>query len=74
LFREVYGIALDRQRDAVAFIGDSPNDEPMFGYFPHAVAVANARPFVARMKARPAYITESAAGDGFVEFAAMLLS
>jgi HAD superfamily hydrolase (TIGR01484 family) len=74
LFHEVYGIDLDRQRDAVAFIGDSPNDEPMFGYFPHTVAVANVRPFVARMKALPAYITESAAGDGFVEFAAMLLS
>jgi HAD superfamily hydrolase (TIGR01484 family) len=74
LFHEVYGIDLDRQRDAVAFIGDSPNDEPMFGYFPHAVAVANVRPFIARMKALPAYITGSAAGDGFVEFAAMLLS
>jgi len=74
LFHEAYGIDLDRQRDAVAFIGDSPNDEPMFGYFPHTVAVANVRPFVVRMKALPAYITESAAGDGFVEFGAMLLS
>jgi HAD superfamily hydrolase (TIGR01484 family) len=74
LFHEVYGIDLDRQRDTVAFIGDSPNDEPMFGYFPHTVAVANVRPFIARMKALPAYITESVAGDGFVEFAATLLS
>jgi HAD superfamily hydrolase (TIGR01484 family) len=74
LFHEVYSIDLDRQRDTVAFIGDSPNDEPMFGYFPYAVAVANVRPLVARMKALPAYITDSAAGDGLVEFAAMLLS
>jgi HAD superfamily hydrolase (TIGR01484 family) len=74
LFRETYGIDLDRQRDAVAFIGDSPNDEPMFAHFPHSVAVANVRPYLPCLKSLPAYITESEAGDGFVEFAAMLLS
>ena len=74
LFRETYGIDLDRQRDAVAFIGDSPNDEPMFGYFPHSVAVANIRSHLSRLKSVPAYLTEAEAGDGFVEFAAILLS
>ena len=74
LFREVYSIDLDRERDAVVFIGDSPNDEPMFAYLPHTVAVANIRPFLPRLKAPPGYVTEKAAGDGFVEFAAMLLS
>jgi HAD superfamily hydrolase (TIGR01484 family) len=74
LFREVYDIDLDRHRDAVIFIGDSPNDEPMFGYFPLSVAVANIRPYLPRLKSLPAYVTEAAAGDGFVEFAAMLLS
>ena len=74
LFRELYKIDLDRQRDAVVFIGDSPNDEPMFGYFPLSVAVANIRSYLPRLKSLPAYITEAEAGDGFVEFAAMLLS
>jgi HAD superfamily hydrolase (TIGR01484 family) len=74
LFREVYSIDLDRERDAVVFIGDSPNDEPMFAYLPHTVAVANIRPFLPRLKAPPGYVTEKAAGAGFVEFAAMLLS
>jgi HAD superfamily hydrolase (TIGR01484 family) len=74
LFREIYGIDLDRQRDAVAFIGDSPNDEPMFAYFPLSVGVANIRPFLPRLKSPPAYVTKAEAGDGFVEFAAMLLS
>jgi HAD superfamily hydrolase (TIGR01484 family) len=74
LFREIYGIDLDRQREVVAFIGDSPNDEPMFAYFPLSVGVANIRPFLPRLKSLPAYVTKAAAGDGFVEFAAMLLS
>ena len=74
LFREVYDIELDREREIATFIGDSPNDEPMFAFFPHSVAVANIRPFLPRLKALPAYVTDAAAGDGFVEFAAMLLS
>jgi HAD superfamily hydrolase (TIGR01484 family) len=74
LFAEVYGIDLDRRREAVAFIGDSPNDEPMFGFFPLSVAVANIRPYLARLKACPAYVTVGEAGAGFVEFAEALLS
>src|SRR5204862_340765 len=54
LFREIYGIDLDRQRDAVIFIGDSPNDEPMFAHFPHSVAVANIQPYLPRLKSPPA--------------------
>jgi len=74
LFAELYHIELDPQGEAVAFIGDSPNDEPMFAFFPHSVAVANILPFLPRLKALPAYVTDAAAGDGFIEFAAMLLS
>jgi len=74
LFDEAYGIDLDRQRDGIVFIGDSPNDEPMFAYFPHSVAVANIRSFLPRLTSLPTYITDRAAGDGFVEFAEMLLS
>src|SRR5262249_32977218 len=48
LLREAYGIDLDRQREVAVFIGDSPNDEPMFAYFSHSVAVANIRPFLPR--------------------------
>jgi HAD superfamily hydrolase (TIGR01484 family) len=74
LFAEHYGIGLDRQREAVAFIGDSPNDEPMFAFFPNSFAVANIRPFVPQLHRLPAYVTEAEAGAGFVEFAEMLLS
>jgi HAD superfamily hydrolase (TIGR01484 family) len=74
LFREAYGIDLDRERDMVVFIGDSPNDEPMFDYFPHSVAVANIAPYLSRLKALPAYVTAAEGGAGFAEFAAFLLS
>jgi len=74
LFREAYGIDLDHDRDRVVFIGDSPNDEPMFEYFPHSVAVANIAPYLSRLKSLPAYVTAGEGGAGFAEFAAFLLS
>jgi hydroxymethylpyrimidine pyrophosphatase-like HAD family hydrolase len=55
------------------FVGDSPNDEPMFGFFPNAVGVANVRRFAARMTALPAWVTAGEAGAGFVELAELLL-
>jgi HAD superfamily hydrolase (TIGR01484 family) len=74
LFAELYDIDLDPQREAAAFIGDSPNDEPMFAFFPNSIAVANIRPYLPRLGALPAYITGREAGAGFVEFAEALLA
>jgi HAD superfamily hydrolase (TIGR01484 family) len=54
--------------EEIAFIGDSPNDEPMFRHFGNAVGVANVRDFASRMKTLPAWITERRSGAGFVEF------
>src|ERR1700675_5193297 len=36
LMRECFGVDLDAHCDEYAFVGDSPNDAPMFSYFPHA--------------------------------------
>jgi HAD superfamily hydrolase (TIGR01484 family) len=74
LFAEVCGVDLDNERDAVAFIGDSPNDAPMFGFFPFSVAVANIREYLGQLDVPPAYITSGTSGAGFVEFAEMLLA
>jgi HAD superfamily hydrolase (TIGR01484 family) len=74
LFREAYGLDLNAAGDETAFIGDSPNDAPMFAFFPHSVAVANIRPYLGRLEAPPAYVTQAEAGAGFVEFAEALLS
>lgn len=73
LFREQLGGDLDALRDAVLFAGDSPNDEPMFAYFPHSVGVANVRRYVNRMVRPPAWVTGQEGGFGFAELAAVLL-
>ena len=73
LLREVRGIDLDLYREAFAFVGDSPNDAPMFDYFPNAVGVANLLRFVDRVTTLPAYVTDAEAGAGFVEFVDALL-
>jgi HAD superfamily hydrolase (TIGR01484 family) len=74
LLAEVFAVDLDAQREQFVFVGDSPNDAPMFAFFPNAVGVANLRPFLDRIAAPPAYITTHAAGAGFVEVADFLLT
>ena len=63
--------ALDR---SVVYVGDSPNDEPMFAAFPLSVGVANVRRHVARMRDLPPYITAGEGGAGFVELAEHLIA
>jgi hypothetical protein len=56
------------------FIGDSPNDAPMFAYFPNAIGVANVRDFADRLKTEPAYVTDARCGAGFAEVVTVLLN
>ncbi len=74
LFDEVFSIDIEADAAAFVFVGDSPNDAPMFDFFPHAVGVANVREFEGRLAASPAYVTEARAGAGFAEVAAALLA
>ena len=74
LLREAFGINLDDQKERFIFIGDSPNDAPMFSYFPLSVGVANVRDFAGRIEMEPAYVTAGRSGDGFVEMADLLLA
>ncbi|EAU39691.1 putative hydrolase protein [Fulvimarina pelagi HTCC2506] len=72
--REVLGVDLDAQRERIVFCGDSPNDAPMFGFFPHACGVANVTAFAGEMEAEPAYVASSKGAEGFVEIADAILS
>jgi len=74
LMREEFGAELDRAREHYVFVGDSPNDAPMFDYFPHAVGVANIREFAGRLAHEPKYVTIAASGTGFCEVADILLA
>ena len=74
LLQEVFGIDLDAHREQFVFAGDSPNDAPMFAFFPSAVGVANVRAFADRIATLPAYVTRAESGAGFAELASFLLA
>ncbi|HEV8677781.1 MAG TPA: HAD-IIB family hydrolase [Stellaceae bacterium] len=70
---ELFVTDIDRYAEICLYIGDSPNDAPMFGFFPQSVGVATVRHYADRMPALPGWITEGAGGAGFVEIAEALL-
>ena len=74
LLAEAFATDIDAQREQLVFVGDSPNDAPMFAHFPNAVGVANVRGFADRIAALPAYVTRFEAGAGFAELADFLLA
>ena len=71
--RDAFAIDLDAGKDAFVFAGDSPNDAPMFAYFPRSVGVANVRAQIDRIATPPAFVTDAAGGAGFAELARHLL-
>ncbi|MDX1712076.1 MAG: HAD-IIB family hydrolase, partial [Rhodovibrionaceae bacterium] len=73
LMSERFGVDLDVEKAAWIYVGDAPNDAPMFGFFPHAVAVANFRRFAGQVKTLPAYLTDGERGAGFAEVAQAIL-
>jgi len=74
LFEEVYHADLEDMKNEVLFIGDSPNDAPMFAYFPESVGVANVLQYKERLASEPAWITRKAGAYGFAEMVDGLLS
>ncbi|MEM7223792.1 MAG: HAD-IIB family hydrolase [Pseudomonadota bacterium] len=74
LFQEVFGYDFEAAKGAFVFVGDSPNDAPMFEAFPLSVGVANVLDFADTIEALPAYVTEHRSGAGFAELAAVLLA
>lgn len=68
-----FEIEAEEAKKVCAFSGDSPNDEPMFAYFPHSFAVANINHFLDQIKNPPTYVATKNGGKGFVEIAAVIL-
>lgn len=73
LFAERFDANLDATCAEFAFVGDSPNDAPMFGYFAHSVGVANIARFAGHLAPAPKYVTRHESGAGFAELVAHLL-
>jgi HAD superfamily hydrolase (TIGR01484 family) len=71
---EVFAIDLAADRDSVIYVGDSLNDEPMFGFFPNSVGVSTVAQYLNRLRTPPQWVTEGPGGAGFVEVAEVLLA
>ena len=64
---------LEAELDRWVYVGDSTNDQLMFGHFALSVGVANLLVFAEQLSVWPAYLTERARGAGFTEVAQRLL-
>jgi HAD superfamily hydrolase (TIGR01484 family) len=73
LFAEVFKDDLEAVKGDVIFIGDSPNDVPMFRFFPHSVGVVNILQFKEKITHKPAWVTQQEGGYGFAEMVDSIL-
>jgi HAD superfamily hydrolase (TIGR01484 family) len=73
MLRERFDIDLSTASDELVFVGDSPNDQPMFEAFRYSVGVANVCDFESTLTSPPKYIANARSGAGFVEVVDVLL-
>jgi len=67
--KEEHGICLEEQKHQYLYCGDSPNDCPMFAYFPNSAGVAGVRRFqkAGLLEHMPAYVASRDGSYGFQE-------
>ncbi len=73
IVRRRLGRDLDAELDRWVYVGDSTNDQRMFGHFPLSVGVANLMRFADELDVWPAYLTTGERGAGFAEVARRLV-
>jgi HAD superfamily hydrolase (TIGR01484 family) len=69
-----FGCDIKKDNRNCVFVGDSPNDEPMFGFFENSIGVANVKNFLDQIKSPPKYLAPLEGGAGFVQVAKKILS
>jgi HAD superfamily hydrolase (TIGR01484 family) len=67
------GRDVDAELDAWVYVGDSTNDQLLFGHFPLSVGVANLQRFAQQLEVWPRYITSGERGAGFSEVVQAIL-
>jgi HAD superfamily hydrolase (TIGR01484 family) len=72
--KSLWDVDIDKAREQWLYVGDAPNDEAMFEFFPLGVGVANIDRHLSKMRHHPAYLTNSEAGAGFTEVVNTLLT
>ena len=71
---DILNLDIDSENARVIFVGDSPNDGPMFGFFAHSCGVANVQRFDPQTFKPPRFVADRAGGNGFVQIADRILS
>jgi HAD superfamily hydrolase (TIGR01484 family) len=74
IVQRLLGRELHAERERWLYVGDSTNDQAMFGCIPLSVGVANLLHFEAQLHTWPAYLTQGERGAGFAEVARSLLA
>jgi HAD superfamily hydrolase (TIGR01484 family) len=74
LARELWNEDLDQTRGAYLFVGDSPNDQTCFAYFPLSVGVANVARWMDVLASPPGFVADGTGGDGFAEVVDVVLA
>ena len=74
IVQRLLGRDLEAERERWVYVGDSTNDQLMFGHFPLSVGVANLMEFADALTVWPAYLTHAARGAGFAEVADRVLA
>jgi hydroxymethylpyrimidine pyrophosphatase-like HAD family hydrolase len=74
IVQRLLGRDIGAERAGWVYVGDSTNDQLMFGHFPLSVGVANLAEFAAQLTTWPTYLTDGARGAGFAEVARRLVS
>ncbi|MFM8555170.1 MAG: HAD-IIB family hydrolase [Betaproteobacteria bacterium] len=64
---EEFGMDADALSRNHLYLGDSPNDAPMFGFFDRSVGVANVLEYGGRVDPMPAYVCDRRSGEGFAQ-------
>ncbi len=71
--KEVLQMDLKNNKQKAIFCGDSPNDQPMFEFFPISIGVRNIESFLPQISSPPQFITKNIGGEGFAEIVDILL-
>ena len=72
--RSEFGLSEEEMKEQCVFVGDSPNDEPMFEYFPLTFAVSNIKVFENDLQFLPTFVSVGEGGEGFAEIAGKFVS
>jgi HAD superfamily hydrolase (TIGR01484 family) len=74
IVRRLLGRDLELETDRWLYVGDSTNDQQMFGRFALSIGVANLLHFADSLTVWPAYLSDGERGEGFAEIARALLA